>query len=134
MIHYNIYFQHYDWEVEVYIILQDCCIEEIMQSLSYCPESEIQQAFLNITTKVNSGFIKTFKRRSIIVINKPITLEEFVNIYNHEKNHLEMHICEEFNINPYSEEAAKLSGNLSKCLFSSLVDKILKYYTSININ
>ena len=134
MIHYNIYFQHYDWEVEVYIILKDCCIEEIIQSLRHCPESEIQQAFLNITTKVNSGFIKTFKRRSIIVINKPITLEEFVNIYNHEKNHLEMHICEEFNIDPHSEEAAKLSGNLSKCLFSSLIDKILEYYTSINIS
>ena len=80
MIHYNIYFQQYDWEVEIYIILKDCCIEEIMQSLRYYPQSEIQQAFLNITTKVNSGFIKTFKRKSIIVINKPITLEEFVNI------------------------------------------------------
>ena len=68
------------------------------------------------------------------MINKPITLEEFVNVYNHEKNHLEMHICEEFNINPHSEEAAELSGNLAKCLFSSLVDKILKYYTNINIS
>ena len=134
MIHYNIYFQHYDWEVEVYIILKDCYIEEIMQSLRYCPESEIQQAFLNITTRVNSGFIKTFGRKSIVVINKPITLEEFVNVYNHEKNHLEMHICEEFNIDPHSEEAAELSGNLAKCLFSSLLDEILKYYTSINIS
>lgn len=134
MIHYNIYFQQYDWDVEVYIILKDCYIEEIMQSLRHCPESEIQQAFLNITTRVNSGFIKTFGRKSIVVINKPITLEEFVNVYNHEKNHLEMHICEEFNINPHSEEAAELSGNLAKCLFSSLLDEILKYYTSINIS
>lgn len=28
----------------------------------------------------------------------------------HEKNHLEMHICEALDINPYSEEAAILSG------------------------
>ena len=66
------------------------------------------------------------------MINKPSTLEEFVNIYNHEKNHLEMHICEEFRIDPHSEEAALLSGNLSKYLFSKLVDELLIYYTNIN--
>ena len=132
MIHYNVYFRPYDWEVEVYIILKDCYINTIINSLTDCSQSEIQRAFLNLTTKVDSGFIKSFNRKSVIVINKPTTLEEFVNIYNHEKNHLEMHICEEFNIDPHSEEAALLSGNLSKCLFSSLVDELLIYYTNIN--
>lgn len=133
MIHYNIYFKPYDWEIEVYVILKNCCIGAIMDSLKNCPQSEIQQAFMNITTRINSGFIKTFDRRSIIVINKPTTIEEFVNVYNHEKNHLEMHICEEFKIDPHSEEAAELSGMLAKSLFSSLVDELLIYYTNINI-
>lgn len=132
MIHYNIYFRPYDWEVEVYVILKDCYVNKIIDSLRDCPESEIQKAFLNLTTRVNSGFIKTFDKRSIVVINKPTTLEEFVNVYNHEKNHLEMHICEAYNIDPHSEEAAELSGNLAKCLFSSLVDELLIYYTNIN--
>ena len=131
MIHYKIYFQPYDWEVEVYLILNHCCIDTIMNSLCECSQSEIQKAFLNITTRINSGFIKTFNKRSIIVINKPTTLEEFINIYNHEKNHLEMHICEHFKIDPYSEEAAELSGMLAKCLYSSLVDELLQYYTEI---
>ena len=134
MIHYNIYFKPYDWEVEIYVILKDCYINMIIDSLRDCPQSEIQQAFVNLTTRIDSGFIRTFGRKSIIVINKPTTLEEFVNIYNHEKNHLEMHICEEFNIDPHSEEAAVLSGNLAKCLFSSLVDELLIYYTNINSN
>lgn len=129
MIHYNIHFKPYDWDIEIYIILNNCYINTIINSLEDCPQSEIQRAFLNLTTRVNSGFIKTFERRSIIVINKPITLEEFVNIYNHEKNHLEMHICDEYNIDPYSEEAATLSGKLAKCLFHSLIDQILMYYT-----
>ena len=132
MIHYKIYFKPYDWEVEVYVILKDCYINMIIDSLKDCPSHEIQQAFLNLTTRINSGFIRTFDRRSIIVINKPTTIEEFVNIYNHEKNHLEMHICEEFRIDPHSEEAAELSGNLAKCLFSSLIDDMLIYYTNIN--
>ena len=134
MIHYNIYFKPYDWEVEVYVILKDCYINMIIDSLRDCPQTEIQQAFINLTTRIDSGFIRTFDKKSIIVINKPTTLEEFVNIYNHEKNHLEMHICEEFSIDPHSEEAAVLSGNLAKCLFNSLVDELLIYYTNINNN
>jgi hypothetical protein len=122
MIHYNIYFEPYDWEVEVYVVLNNCYINEIIHSLKDCPQSEIQKAFLNLTTRVNSGFVKTFEKRSIVVINKPVTLEEFINVFNHEKNHLEMHICDEFNIDPHSEEAAELSGNLAKCLFNSLLD------------
>lgn len=129
MIHYKIYFEPYDWEVELYVILKNCHIDNIIQSLKGSSESEIQRAFLNITTLINSGFINTIGRKSIIVINKPETLEEFVNVYNHEKNHLEMHICEEFNIDPHSEEAAELSGNLAKCLFSSLIDELFIYYT-----
>lgn len=134
MIHYNIHFTPYDWDVEVYVVLNNCYLDSIINSLKDCPQSEIQRAFLNLTTRVNSGFIKTFNKRSIIVINKPTTIEEFVNVYNHEKNHLEMHICEEFNINPYSEEAADLSGKLAKCLFSSLIDELLIYYTNIHSN
>lgn len=129
MIHYNIYFKPYDWEVEVYVVLNNCCIEKIIDQLENCPQSEIQRAFLNLTTRVNSGFIKTFDKKSIIVINKPTTLQEFVNVYNHEKNHLEMHICQEFKIDPTSEEAAELSGMLAKCLFTSLVEQLLVYYT-----
>ena len=132
MIHYNIYFRPYDWEIEMYVILKDCYINKIIDSLQGSSESEIQQAFLNLTTRVNSGLIKSFENRSIIVINKPTTLEEFVNVYNHEKNHLEMHICDAYGIDPHSEEAAELSGNLAKCLFSSLVDELLIYYTNIN--
>lgn len=131
MIHYKMYFSPYDWEIEVYVVLKQCFINTIIESLKDCAQSEIQQAFLNLTTRVNSGFIKTFNKRSIIVINKPTTLEEFINVYNHEKNHLEMHICEEFQIDPYSEEAAELSGILAKCLFSSLMDNLLMYYTNI---
>lgn len=132
MIHYNIYFTPYDWEVEVYVVLNNCQLDSIINSLRDCSQSEIQRAFLNITSRVNSGFIKTCDRRSVIVINKPLTIEDFINVYNHEKNHLEMHICDEFNIDPHSEEAAELSGNLAKYLYNSLVEQILIYYTSLH--
>ena len=134
MMHYNLYYRPYDWEIEVYIILTDCYVNKIIESLKDCSKSEIQQAFVNMTTRIDSGFIRTFGRRSIIVINKPTTLDSFVNVYNHEKNHLEMHICEEFGIDPHSEKAAELSGELSQYLFNSLVDELLIYYTNKNSN
>lgn len=132
MIHYNVYLKQYNWTVEIYIILKECYINMILDSMKDCPQSEIQRAFLNLTTRVDSGFIRTLDDKSIIVINKPSTIEEFVNIYNHEKNHLEMHICEAYGIDPHSEEAAELSGELAKLLFSSLIDELLIYYTNIN--
>lgn len=132
MIHYNVYLKQYNWTVEIYIILKECYINMILDSMKDCPQSDIQRAFLNLTTRVDSGFIRTLDDKSIIVINKPSTIEEFVNIYNHEKNHLEMHICEAYGIDPHSEEAAELSGELAKLLFSSLIDELLIYYTNIN--
>ena len=60
MIHYKMYFSPYDWEIEVYVVLKQCFINTIIESLKDCTQSEIQQAFLNLTTRINSGFIKTF--------------------------------------------------------------------------
>ena len=74
MIHYKIYFKPYDWEVEVYDVLNNCIISKNMDSLCDCPPSEIQQAFLNITTRIDSGFVKTFDRRSVVCINRTTTL------------------------------------------------------------
>lgn len=125
MIHYKVYLYPYDWEVELYIVVTDCYINLIINNLKDSSQSEMQKMFLNLSTKIDSGFIKTLEHKSIIVINKPTTIENFVNIFNHEKNHLEMHICEEFNIDPYSEEAAVLSGNISKILFRSLMNELL---------
>ena len=132
MIHYNMYFESYDWCIEVFIILEHCFLNEIMNSLKGSSQSEMQKAFMNITTRLNSGLIKTMGRKSIIVINKPTTLEEFINVYNHEKNHLEMHICEYFDIDPYSEEASEMSGHLAKYLFNSMANEVLEYYINVS--
>ena len=70
MIHYNVYLKQYNWTVEIYIILKECYINMILDSMKDCPQSDIQRAFLNLTTRVDSGFIRTLDDKSIIVINK----------------------------------------------------------------
>lgn len=56
-----------------------------------------------------------------MVINMATSMEEFINTYNHEKNHIEMHICEEFNIDPFSEEASDLSGYVAQTLYLAML-------------
>ena len=68
-----------------------------------------------MNAELDTGFIYSsfYKKFSLIVIHKASSIGEFVNTFEHEKNHLEMHICEALDINPYSEEAAVLSGELA---------------------
>lgn len=40
-----------------------------------------------------------------------------MNSYDHERYHLITHILEKFNINPYSEEAAYLTGYIGQLMF-----------------
>ena len=121
MIHFNIIFEKYDWIVEVYIILENANNKRILNSLDCmkCPEKIKTQAEENLYSGVNSGFTYTNPkiRKSLMVVNRSSSMYEFINTYNHEKNHVEMHICEELGIDPYSEEAAYLSGELASQLF-----------------
>ena len=59
-------------------------MEKIIDSLKGCPQTEIQQAFINLTTRIDSGFIRTFDNKSIIVINKPkiSTINEVSSIFS----------------------------------------------------
>mgnify|MGYP003292622006 CR=1 FL=1 len=38
MIHYKMYFSPYDWEIEVYVVLKQCFINTIIESLKDCIE------------------------------------------------------------------------------------------------
>lgn len=121
MIHFDINFKKYNWQVEVYIVLSEANIEKIIQSLTYmdCPIHIINKAIDNLNSGLDSGFTYTNAKihKSLLVVNKSTSMYEFINTYNHEKNHVEMHICEELNIDPHSEEAAYLSGELASQLF-----------------
>jgi hypothetical protein len=118
MIHYEVYFDKYRWSVEVFIILSKPGTAEIMSAVKRAGGSKkvLNSAYANLMEDFNSGFAYSSPkyRKSIMVVNRSSSMEEFINTYNHEKNHVEMHICEELGIDPYSEEAAYLSGNMAQ--------------------
>lgn len=129
MIHYEVYFDKYRWSVEVFIILSRPDIAEIMSAVKRAGGSKevIESAHANLMEDFDSGFTYSSPkyRKSIMVINRSSSMEQFINTYNHEKNHVEMHICEELDIDPYSEEAAYLSGNMAQQLFLPAVCSFL---------
>lgn len=129
MIHYEVYFDKYRWSVEVFIILSRPDIAEIMSAVKRAGGSKkvIESASANLREDFDSGFTYSSPkyRKSIMVVNRSSSMEQFINTYNHEKNHVEMHICEELGIDPYSEEAAYLSGNMAQQLFLPAVCSFL---------
>lgn len=108
----------YDWDVVIYYTVDEKQKTEIITELKEMnPEEETFKKLERnlMAAELDTGFIYSsfYKQRSLIVIHKASSVGEFVNTFVHEKNHLEMHICEALDINPYSEEAAVLSGELA---------------------
>ena len=108
----------YDWDVVIYYTVDEKQKTEILTELKELqPDKEtfekLERNLMN--SELDTGFIYSsfYKKFSLIVIHKASSIGEFVNTFEHEKNHLEMHICEALDINPYSEEAAILSGELA---------------------
>ena len=127
---FKIYFTEYDWSIEVFIIHCKPDIKTILYRLEKAGSSDkvLDRAYECLTDDAkNTGFTysNSSRRKSIMVINKSTSMEEFINTYNHEKNHVEMHICEEFNIDPFSEQAAYLSGELASQLYIPAVCSFL---------
>ena len=129
MIHYEVYFDKYHWSVEVFIVLSQPDIKSILSSVEKIGGTRkvLDSVYVNLQEDFNSGFTYSNPkyRKSVMVVNRSSSMEQFINTYNHEKNHVEMHICEELGIDPYSEEAAYLSGNMAQQLFLPAVCSFL---------
>lgn len=119
----------YDWKVTIYYTVDEQQKIEILDKLKELnPNEETFERLKNnlLNAELDTGFIYSnfFKQVSLIVIHKASSIGEFVNTFEHEKNHLEMHICEALDINPYSEEAAILSGELSMQILNEILYNI----------
>ena len=111
----------YNWSIVIYYTVNDEESKEIIDKLEdlHCNSKTLESIKRNLEdAKVDTGFAYSSynKQYSIVVIHKASSIGEFINTFEHEKNHLEMHICEALDINPYSEEAAHMSGNLAQLI------------------
>ena len=117
MIHFKIFFNDYKWTIEVFIEPkeQDAGVIESRLKQIGCSDKCIDRALDTVLHEHNSGFVytKMEHRYSVMAMDCGTSMDEFINTYHHEKNHIEMHIAEYYNIDPMSEEASKMSGDLA---------------------
>ena len=129
MIHFKSKFKQFDWTIELFIVTKNVDVDAIQIALekTNCPLYTIHKSFRLLTEGINSGFAYTNNdlRKSILVINASSSADEYINTFAHEKNHIEMHICDFYKIDPVSEEAACLSGELAQLLIVPMIAGLL---------
>ena len=129
MIQFKVRFEKYNWDIDVFIVIKNVNPNIIQDALEHmnCPLHIMHKSFRLLTTGINSGFTYTNKNihKSLLVVNVSSSADEYINTFAHEKNHVEMHICKEYGIDPYSEEAAELSGELAQMLIIPMTSGLL---------
>lgn len=120
----------YDWSITIYYIVDSIQKEEILHKLKEynCTKDILDSIKNNLSNAYeDTGFTYSNyeKQCSVLVIHKASSIGEFINTFEHEKNHLEMHICEALDINPYSEEAAHMSGDLAQLILEQALLSIV---------
>lgn len=129
MMHFEVYLDKIDWGIECYVTTDTLQINKIMCRLRQleCSNQIMVRAYTILEDQENSGFAYSNPkmRKSLMIINMSTSMDEFINTYNHEKNHIEMHICDTLNIDPFSEEASDLSGYIAQSFYFAMVNNYM---------
>lgn len=121
----------FDWCITIYYTVDEKQKKSIIDKLNElkCDKETLDSITRNLDkASEDTGFTySNFENRcSIVVIHKASSIGEFINTFEHEKNHLEMHICEALDINPYSEKAAHMSGDLAQLILEEALYSIVQ--------
>ena len=129
MMHFEVYLDKIDWDRECYVTTDTLQVNKIMCRLRQleCSDQIMVRAYTILEDQENSGFVYSNPkmRKSLMIINMSTSMDEFINTYNHEKNHIEMHICDTLNIDPFSEEASDLSGYIAQSFYFAMANNYI---------
>lgn len=119
MLRQRIYIRKYDWLVYVFYDTDSTDADEILSLLRHigCREKNLSDSGKSLRNGIdNTGltFSNNRLRESVMVIGRASSLSEFLDTWQHELTHLQRHICRTYGIDPYSEEAAYLAGDIAK--------------------
>ena len=129
MIYGETYLTKYDWIIQLYILTNKDTKKHIFNILDKIDiDNKYKQAILNkFINFVDCGSVihNIFDRISIIFIGQQSKIISYIDTIAHEKNHVEMCICSQLDINPESEEASYLSGYIASKLLNPDVFKLI---------
>ena len=125
MIRQRIYLDAWDWTIYAYYSVGHYYTEEIMERLVQigCTDSNIRRAYRNLSSgHLDTGltFSNPKRRASVMVVGYASSAEEFFNSLLHEMRHLEEHILNASDLEPYGETPAYLIGDLAKAIYPAI--------------
>lgn len=121
MIRQKIHLHKYDWVVDICYDVRPKNADTILDELwsMGCQLRHLHKAERLLKSGVaNEGLTYTdhINKHTLVVIGHTSDIFQCINSLEHETNHLEMHICEHFDIDPFSEEASYLSGDIKEAI------------------
>lgn len=114
------------WIVYVFYAVQPADVDVVVNYLRniVCPYTIMKEAAEHLLTgDKNSGLTYTNTRlqETVMVIGEATSPEEFFNSLTHESRHLEAHIAQTMNLDPYGEEICYVSGEIAEKLLPTAV-------------
>lgn len=121
MIRQKIHLHKYNWVVDIYYDVRPKNSDEILDYLwdLGCEERHLYKAERLLRSGVaNEGltYSNPHERKSIVVIGHTDDCFQFINSLSHEKQHIEQAICKADKLDPYGEDIAYISGDISAAL------------------
>lgn len=110
------------WRVRVYYAVTGYYVHEIADTLREigCEGETLKKAYRQLyECDLDTGltYSNPSERKSVIVIAKSSSAAEFNNSLQHEQRHLERQIANAIGIDPDSEDAAYLAGDIASAMF-----------------
>ena len=122
MIRQRVELPHWGWKVYVYYAVDSYYADEILSLMEEMGASRVvlSRTVDNLRSDVfDTGltYSNADLRTSVMVVGRSSSAAEFNNTLNHESGHVTKHICQTDHIDPFSEEAEYILGELSQALF-----------------
>lgn len=122
MIRQDIHIKEWGWTIHAFYSVTTYWVDEIMEMLwdVGCDGETARNAYDNLSEgKLNSGlcYSNYAKKRSVIVIAKTSSAEEFLNSMTHEASHACTHIASASFVDLRSEDYAYMVGDLCMAMY-----------------
>ena len=122
MIIQDLYIPNDRWRVRVYYAVTTYRTDDILRDFieAGCEGIQLKRAYNSLkrnTLDTGITYSNFGKRETVMVISLTSSPSEFLNSWEHEKKHLARHIEQAYDIDPYSEDAAYLEGEIAQKMF-----------------
>lgn len=124
MVQTGFYLGNRDWWIMANLdILDTEDLRDVYESLLSvgCPDYKVREICMELS-KPNSGYTLTDYEGhySLMFVSRATSTEEMYDTIDHEKKHAVEHISNYYHVDPKSEEAAYLAGELGRLLFPAV--------------